>query len=181
MKWFRILYLALPVSVILCIMAAGPALTEKVNNAGNDDLLFLQEAFVSSTWKATLGRLAQTQAASADVKRYGERMYLDHDQYVQALKGLADRRGFSLVTVENKVNSNTLAFFSREYGAAFDRNFISLMMDDNQRDVSLYRNEAEKGRDSDIKSFAAGLVKKMEQYVRMAENILRELPQPVLK
>jgi putative membrane protein len=70
---------------------------------------------------------------------------------------------------------------SKEYGAAFDRIYISLMIDEHQRDVALYRGEAEKGRDDDIKSFARKLIKRLEEYVGMAKKILISLPTPVLK
>lgn len=55
------------------------------------------------------------------------------------------------------------------------------MMDDNQRDLSLYRKEAEKGQDAEIRTFAANIIKKLEGYVLAAEKILLDLPKPVLK
>jgi putative membrane protein len=128
-----------------------------------------------------LGDLAKKQAASKDVKEYGERMAMDHGQYYQELNRFAYRSGITLAPDSDRVRKDTLAFFSQEYGAAFDRNYVSLMIDENKRDIDLYQKEKEKGRDPEIRSFAARIIKNLEGYVVTAEKILLDLPKPVLK
>jgi putative membrane protein len=152
-----------------------------VNQAALRDRQFLQDASVSSAWLITLGNIALRQAASADIKNFSKMMIRDQGQIDGDLKMLAQRKGVALSGDTDPVRRNTSAFLSQEYGAAFDRNYISLIGDVHQRDAALYREETEKGLDADIRAFAGRLVKRLEEYVGMAKKILNDLPKPLLK
>ena len=168
-------------ATLLCFfMAISLAIPDGISQMDND-VKFLQEAAVNSTWKIAIGNLAIKQAASDDVKKYGKQMAEDHKQIVNELKVLAAGKGVALGSKTDMVRQNTLTFLSQEFGAAFDRNYMSLAMDDNQQDVFLYRNEAGKGQDPAIVAFAAKVLGKLEEYVRTAEKILHDLPKPLLK
>jgi putative membrane protein len=172
----------LPVLAITFLCLIGSTLAQPdLSSPQNDDLRFLQTAANNCLWKMNLGDLAKKQAASKEVKQYGEIMSTDHGQYYQELNRLAGRKGIAFTADPDRVRKSTFVFLSQEYGAAFDRNYISLMIDDNQRDLSLYRQEAAKGHDAEIRAFAANILNKLEGYVLAAEKILLDLPKPVLK
>ncbi len=152
-----------------------------MNTTNNGDSLFIRAAANNCIWKFTMGVLAQKQAASDDVKKYGAMMASDHGKYCSELKRLADTKGIVLTPDPDRVRQNTAVYLSHEFGAAFDRNYISLMADDNQQDLTLYRTEAQSGKDDQIKAFASGIVRRFETYITEAEKILLNLPKPVLK
>lgn len=145
------------------------------------DRQFLQEASFSSAWKITLGGIALRQAASADIIHFSKMMIKDQGKIDHDLKMLAQRKGVALPEDTDLARRNTIVFLSQEYGAAFDRNYISLMADVHQRDAALYREETEKGLDADIRAFAGKRVKRLEDYVEMVKKILNDLPRPLLK
>ncbi|HAJ25840.1 MAG TPA: hypothetical protein DCG53_01095 [Syntrophus sp. (in: bacteria)] len=180
LKRTELFVIPLLVIIFLSLIAVTFALSD-TNSSRKDDLQFLQTAANNCVWKMNLGDLAKKQAASNAVKQYGGIMATDHGQYYQELNSLAGRKGVAFAADSDRVRKNTFVFLSQEYGAAFDRNYISLMIDDNQRDLSLYRKEAEKGHDEEIRAFAANIIKKLEGYVLAAEKILLDLPKPVLK
>lgn len=180
LKGIRAFFPSVPVIAFFCLIATTLAQSD-TSSSRNDDFQFLQTAANNCLWKMDLGALAKKQAASKDVKEYGEKMAADHGQYYQQLNRFADRKGISFTADPDRVRKNTFVFFSQEYGAAFDRNYISLMIDENQRDINLYRKEMEKGQDTEIRAFASNIVKKLEVYVLAAEKILLDLPKPVLK
>ncbi|MEI7636865.1 MAG: DUF4142 domain-containing protein [Syntrophus sp. (in: bacteria)] len=180
LKRTELFVITLLVITFLSLITVTFALSN-ASSSRNDDLQFLQAAANNCVWKMNLGYLAKKQAASNAVKLYGGIMATDHGQYCQELNRLADRKGMTLAADPDQVRKNTFVFLSQEYGAAFDRNYISLMIDDNQRDLTLYRKEAEKGHDEEIRAFAANIIKKLESYVLAAEKILLDLPKPVLK
>ena len=180
MKWARkLFFIVLGASLCLCIVSTVARSDTKTQI--DADARFLQDAFTSSSWKLSLGNLALRQAASEEIRRFTELMITDQGKINRDLKVLSDRKGIILSGDNDIVHHNTITFMSKEYGAAFDRIYISLMIDEHQRDVALYRGEAEKGRDDDIKSFARKLIKRLEEYVGMAKKILISLPTPVLK
>ena len=162
-------------TMTLCLVPSDTAAQK------DDDLTFLKEASRNSAWKMAMGEVAIKQAAGTSIREYGRKMMTDHERIHRELKALADKKGAALPAGFDKPRENTLQFLSKEYGAAFDRSYMSLVMDDNQEDAALYRAEANNGKDADIKAFATALLKQMEEYVRGAENILRDIPQPFLK
>ena len=174
--------------MIFAALAAGLCIGVNVTFAQMDinqdalrDRQFLRDASTSSAWKILLGGIALRQAASADIKNFSTMMIMDQGQIDGDLKMLAQRKGVTLPEDTDPVRRNTIAFLAQEYGAAFDRSYISLMMDVHQHDAALYREETEKGLDADIRAFAGRFVKRLEDYVAMAKKILTDLPKPLLK
>lgn len=66
-------------------------------------------------------------------------------------------------------------------GADFDRNYISLMLEENRCLVSSYQREAQKGMDAEIRAFAYEKIKILEGYLAWAHQLLQDLPKPLLK
>ncbi len=159
------------------------AITERTDADSpiNDDALFLQQAANSVTWMSALGELAQKQAASGDVRQYGVKMTEDYRKHIKELNLLARQKNISLSPDNDAARRNTTHFFSQQFGADFDRNYISLMEDENSSLVSRYRQESEKGLNARIRVFASEKVTILEGYVAWAHRILMDLPKPVLK
>ncbi len=106
-----------------------------------------------------LGELAQKQAASGDIRKYGVQMAGDYRKHLDELNLLARQKGMSLSPDNNAARRNTIQSFSRKFGAEFDRNYISLMEDENNFLVIRYRQEAQKGLDAEIRAFASEKIK----------------------
>lgn len=172
--------LALLITFICCYVLVSQAIPETRTKMASDKQ-FLQDASTSSSWMISLGELALRQAAGGDVKSFSRRMIEDQGRIGEDLKRLAARKGVNLAADDDVVRQNTTASLSKEYGAAFDRLYMSLLMDEHQRDVTLYAEEAEKGRDDDIKAFARKTVTKLKEYEDAARKILADMPKPLLK
>ena len=180
MKWRGNICL-ITLIIILCVsLAVSTAVTEGQIKTDADGQ-FLQDAYSSSSWLMILGDLALKQAASGDVKEFSRRMIEDQEKINQNLKRISDRKGIKLEADRDHIRQNTTSFLSKEYGAAFDRQYMSLMMDEHQRNVVLYKEEIEKGRDGDVKAFAGSVLGKLDAYYGKARNILANIPQPFLK
>jgi putative membrane protein len=108
-------------------------------------------------------------------------MIAEQKQILYDLEKISDREGIPLPRDVDAARRNTLIHFEQEYGAAFDRGYISLMHDEHQRDIALCREEIEQGKDADVRTFAGKVIEKIEKFVGMAKQILLDLPKPVLK
>ena len=146
-----------------------------------NDLEFLQEAATSSKWMVELGDIAQKQAASREVRNYGALMDSGHGRILEEISNFAHDKRLILVDQLDYPRQNTVNVLSREYGAAFDRNYISVMIDENRRDAELYRLEAERGADPQIRQFAFLRTRTLEEYAHLAEKYLLNVPNPLLK
>jgi putative membrane protein len=165
----------------LIFSTAVPVGTVADTTESHDDKLFLQQAANSVSWMITLGELARKQAASSDIGKYGVQMADDYRKHLDALNLLARQKGLSLAPDNNATRLNTTQSFSQKFGAEFDRDYISLMEDENNFLVIRYRQEAQKGLDAEIRAFASEKIKILEGYVAWAHKILLDLPKPVLK
>lgn len=112
MKRAGILFIPVLAITCLCLIAATFAQSD-MSSSQNDDLQFLQTAANNCIWKMNLGDLAKKQAASKEVKQYGEKMATDHGQYYQELHHLADRKGLSFAADPDRGRKDTFVFFSR--------------------------------------------------------------------
>lgn len=148
---------------------------------GLTDEQFLQEALNASSFQITMGEIAVRQAAGKDFKKYGKDMAAAHGQIYRDLEKIVRDKGLKIAPAIDPVRRNTIRYYSQEYGAAFDRNYISLMVDENRRNAGLYRYMANHAGDKDIRDFAGRVAPNLEDYAKRAETILADLPFPFLK
>ncbi len=173
------LFVVIAICAILCI---NLAIAQKDGRSPPvNDLEFLQEAATSSRWMVELGNIAQKQAASREVRNYGTLMDSGHGRILEEIRNLTNDKRLFLVDQMDYPRQNTINVLSREYGAAFDRYYISVMIDENRRDAELYRLEAERGSDPQIRQFAFLRTGTLEGYARLAEKYLLNVPNPLLK
>jgi len=168
-------------AALLCL-CIGLAFVQTASSQGQSpDHRFLQDMAAGSAWKISLGELALRQAANGDIKVFSELMIAEQKQTLHDLERIANRKGIPLSRDVDAARRNTLIHFAQEYGAAFDRGYISLMLDEHQRDAALCREEIEMGKDADVRTFAGKVIERIEKFINMAKQILLDLPKPVLK
>lgn len=147
----------------------------------NGDALFLQQAYKNASWLLKLGKLASQLAASQSVRDHGRLVTEDYEKHIEEIKQLAAKKGIALVDDSDPARLATIQHFSRRTGAELDRNYISLMIDENEHQLLLYRKEAHQGRDREVADFAARSIKRLEGDAAVSKMILNNLPKPVLK
>jgi len=118
-----------------------------------------------------LGRLAAQKAQSADVKRFGQRMVDDHSKANAELKTLASAKGVTLPADMNAEGKEEQAKLSKLSGAEFDKEYMSLMVEDHEKDVSEFEKESRDQDDPDVKAFAAKTLPTLQQHLQMAQSI----------
>jgi putative membrane protein len=137
----------------------------------DDDREFMAEAAPGGMMEVELGRLAATKGQSTDVKRFGQRMVDDHSKANAELKQLAARKGVTLpadLKDEQKQERDRLSKLS---GAEFDKEYMKLMVDDHDKDVEAFQDEAEDGGDADVKAFASKTLPTLKEHQSMAKEI----------
>lgn len=118
-----------------------------------------------------LGQLAQTKAASTEVKQYGQQMIQDHTQAHNQLKQLATPKKLTVPQSVGEQNKQVAANLSKLSGANFDGAYINQMVKDHQKTVSLFQREAEKGQDTDLKAFATTTLPTLQQHLQEAQSL----------
>lgn len=135
-----------------------------------DDTEFAVEAADGGMLEVELGKLAQQKATSADVKKFAQMMVDDHTKANDELKALAAQKNISLPAALSDERRKKLDNFNEKSGADFDKDYMDLMVEEHEDDVEDFEEQAEKGNDAELKSWAAGKVTALRHHLEMAKT-----------
>lgn len=145
------------------------------------DAEFLSEAVKSGQFLETLGKTASTRAASKEVRQFGREVMNDFSKANKSVRELSAERGVATAATMDESRRSTLEWFQRLKGAEFDREFMSLMIDEFYRNIEAYGKEIRSGSDPRIKAFAEGRVPALQNHLKSARAVFRGIPAPLLK
>ena len=147
---------------------SGQAKKEKLSEK---DKNFAKEAAMGGMAEVELGKLAQKNAQDDEVKQFGARMEQDHGAANQQLTTILAGKEFTMPQQLDEKQRKTLDRLSKVRGAEFDRAYMHDMVQDHDQDVKKFRQEAEHGRDADLKTFAQKTLQVLEQHQKLAHEI----------
>jgi len=134
------------------------------------DQSFAEKAATGGMTEVELGKLAQKQSTTAEVKKFGKKMITDHSKGGTQLKALAKKKNMTLpseMTAEQRALYDRLAKLS---GAEFDQAYMEAMQKDHDEDVAEFKKEADSGRDPDLKAWAAKMLPTLQEHDEMAHH-----------
>ena len=134
-----------------------------------DDTKFAVAAADGGMLEVELGKLAQTNGASPQVKDLGKMMVDDHSKSNEELKALAQQKNISLPAVMSDDMRKKYDDLAAKKGADFDKAYTDFMVGDHKDDIDDFQHEAEKGADADIKAWAAGKVPVLQHHLEMSQ------------
>ncbi|HEV2762551.1 MAG TPA: DUF4142 domain-containing protein [Pyrinomonadaceae bacterium] len=135
------------------------------------DQKFVTTAAVDGLLEVELGRLASQRASSDDVRRFGGRMLEDHSKAGDELRQLAASKGVALPGALGEKERAQVARLSALSGAAFDREYVKLMLKEHKKAVPLFQKQAASGRDADVRAFASRMVPALQTHLSMIQDI----------
>jgi putative membrane protein len=152
--------------VSLCF--AGLALaqespTSKSSSLSEKDRTFMKKAAKGGMMEVALGRLAEQNGQSADVKSFGRRMVTDHSKANDELKSIAAKKGVKLPSKEP----------SEKWSS--DKVYMDLMVKDHEKDLAEFQDEATNGSDPDVKKFAEDTAKMVQEHLDLGKQTQSKL------
>src|SRR5690242_20153198 len=173
--------LALSSAIALALACAAPALAQQTRpmpaqqpaagQLSQVDMNFMKEAAAGGMAEVELGKLAQQQGQSDEVKQFAQRMVTDHGNANEQLTSLASSKGVTLPTQLDKKHEQTRERLMKLQGPQFDRAYMATMVKDHDADVKVFRHEAQNAKDQDLKQFAEQTLDVIEQHDKLAKNI----------
>jgi putative membrane protein len=122
-----------------------------------------------------LGKLAQDRASSSQVKEFGSRMQKDHSKANDELKKLAAKKDIKLPTELEAKHKSTVNKLSKLKGEEFDREYMAAMVDDHKEDIEKFQQQADKGKDPDLKKFAQEHVPILKKHLELAQQTQKQV------
>ena len=139
------------------------------------DMEFIKKAAIGGMAETELGKLAQQNGHSPDVKSFGARMVQDHGRAGDQLTNIAKERGVQLPQQLDTEHMSMRDRLAKLQGDAFDRAYIKLMVADHDKDMKEFRRQAQKGQDRELKRFARETLAVVEQHDQLAHNVERSM------
>ena len=139
------------------------------------DKSFAQEAAMGGMAEVELGNLAQQNAQNDEVKQFGSRMVQDHTQANQQLMPILSAENITMPQQLDEKHKATYDRLSKMRGAEFDRAYMRDMVQDHEKDVKKFRQEAEHANNPELKSFAQQTLPVLEQHLKLAHETSKSL------
>jgi putative membrane protein len=112
-----------------------PSTSAQTKDLSAQDAQTVQKLHESNVTEIEVGKLASKNAASAEVKRYGEMLVKDHTQADRELSALAKKKGVKLTDIDHSKLDDLRAM----KGSQFDRAFLEKMEKDHKTAIELVR------------------------------------------
>jgi putative membrane protein len=138
---------------------------------GAADRTFAHDAAVSGMAEVRLGKLAETEGATGDVKNFARRMVADHTKANDQLASIAKREGITPATALDREHQAAYDWLDKQSGATFDRIYIDGAVTDHQKTIALFRREAKSGDNAPLKQFAETTLPVLRHHLQMAKAI----------
>src|SRR5690242_18582878 len=138
---------------------------------GDDAKDFTKEAAAGGLFEVEMGNIAQRNGSSKAVKDFGKMMVDDHTQLNQDLQALAGRKNVLLpsgITDDQKDDTTKL---SKEKGSEFDKDYMSMMVKDHEKDIDAFKKAADKIKDQDYKDLITKALPVLQKHLDAAKAI----------
>jgi putative membrane protein len=154
--------------VIGAISLAGAVRAETTPTATGSSLsakdkTFMKKAAKGGIMEVAMGKVAEQNAQSDDVKSFGKRMVTDHSKANDELKSIASKKGVQLPTKEHSGKWTS------------DKAYMDMMVEDHEKDLAEFKEEASNGSDPDVKKFADDTAKVVQEHLDLAKEIQGKL------
>jgi len=135
---------------------------------------FISKAMQGGIAEVQLGQLAQEKSQSNDVKQFGQKMVNDHGQMGDKwFKPVAQQMGISIPSGPSKKDKKEIDKLQGLSGQDFDREYITMMIKDHQKDLKEFKDEASSAQDPNVKQIADKGSQVIEQHLQLIEQIAK--------
>lgn len=157
------------------VFAALPLWAQKVitEDSPTPEGAFILDAAKGGLAEVKMGKLAAEKAADPKVKEFGNKMVEDHQKANDELRQVANDNKVKWpdnLTDEQVATFNKLSQLS---GPDFDREYVQAMVEDHQKDVNEFQQEAQRVQDPELKTFVSRTLPILQHHLEMAQDLQR--------
>jgi putative membrane protein len=135
---------------------------------------FINDAALGGMAEVEISKLAKDRALNPRVQHFAEMMINDHSAANNDLKTIAREKNVTLPDNFGK-HQEHLEDLSKKNGAAFDKAYMKMMVNDHKDVVEAFEKCAESGTDPDVKTFASQKLPTLRMHLDSAKAINQSL------
>ena len=157
----------------LMLLLGAMAWTQTGGAASPDaaDRTFMNKAAQGNMAEVEMGKLAQQNAQSQEVKDFGSRMVTDHSAAMDKLKEIAKAQGVTLPAQLSAKDKAMLDKMSKLHGDTFDKAYMHDMLQDHQTDVAEFKRESKAVKDPQLKDWVTSTLPTLESHLDQAKKV----------
>ncbi len=132
---------------------------------------FVMKAASGGLMEVSLAKMAQQKAKSPRVKNFAKMLLQDHTKANNELKGIASSKSITVPSEMMAEHKSHVDEMNKMSGADFEKQYMSMMVTDHQKDISDYQNASQNMSDAEIKSFATKTLPVLQKHLDSAQAI----------
>jgi putative membrane protein len=136
----------------------------------NADRQFLVTVAQTDMTEAHQGQMAQNQAGRADVKDLGKTLAADSTHSYEELTNLAAKNGVAIPKGIDAAKVHSVQQLAHLKGNHFDVAYTKDEIAAQKRTVAMFKREAQRGRDADLKAWASKMLPVVEKHLQLAQQ-----------
>lgn len=152
------------------LSAAADEKKDKVN-----DKEFAQKVSAAGLAEVNLSQLAMRFARDPEVKRFAQRMIVDHTKAGQQVTQIANVRQIRLPSGMDDEHQKVFDKLKTLKGEEFDKYYMEAMVKDHEDAVKLFESEAKDGKDAALKRMATTLEPAMKKHLEKAREVCKNV------
>jgi putative membrane protein len=149
--------------------------SQRDSDQSSDAKAFLREAISGNSAEIALAEVAQRKSQNKDVKQFAEMIRKDHRQANEKIKPLAEAHGLTINQPLDSKHQKKLERFQSMSGAQFDKEYVTDMLKDHQKDIGKYEKAVENVKESDVKQYAQNTLPTLRQHLQHAEHAAQSI------
>lgn len=160
--------------ILLLFLAAG-FYNANAQTISNKDRKFAECAVEAALLEIDLGQLAQTKAGNPEVKKHAQEMITYYTKANQELKSVAAKKNISVPSSLDKKMQKKHDGLAKLNGADFDKKYAKCMVHHHKKTVCIYKKESKRGKDPELKDWAAVNLAAAELHLTGAKEVCKAL------
>ncbi|MGZ3852154.1 MAG: DUF4142 domain-containing protein [Flavisolibacter sp.] len=160
-------------------MATTPSTTtaQPANNTplGKADSSFVMAAAVGGLMEVEAGKVAQDNAQNQRVKDFGGMMVADHSKANDELKSYASGHNITVPATLPAAKQKEVDALKNMKGAAFDKHYVSMMVEDHQKDVAEFKKQSTGAKDDQLKAWVTNTLPTLQKHLDSIQAIKKAM------
>lgn len=149
---------------------------DRMNTSGgfsSSDRAFVMTAAEGGMKEVQMGQMALEKAQDPAVKSYAQKLVDDHTRANQELTSLMQSKGLDSPdkTAPTKQSNTSDMHMSSMNGTSFDRSWVHYMVQDHQKDVREFQQEAKRAQDPELKAWIEKTIPVLQDHLRQAQQL----------
>lgn len=149
------------------LLLATPALAQDARSSKD----FVKEAIQGDNAEIQMGRLAAARGGSKEVRDFGKMLTADHQKAGKEARKVARKLNIKPPTGIPEAKKEAKARLEKLQGAEFDKEFAAAMVEDHEKDIAMFTEQATNGDDDRVKGLATKQLPTLKKHLDAAQNL----------